>query len=42
VCIEELEEDEAEEHHFMEAHVVQKDIKEENIVAKEEQLSIEL
>ncbi len=39
VCIEELEEDEVEEQHFMEAQIVQKDAREENIVAKEEQLS---
>jgi hypothetical protein len=32
VCIEELNEDEAEEHHLMEAHIVQKDAREENIV----------
>ncbi len=39
MCIEELEEDEAEEQHFMEAHTMQKDAREDNIVVKEEQLS---
>ncbi len=36
VCIEKLEEDEAEEHHFVEAHTMQKDTREENVVAQEE------
>jgi hypothetical protein len=39
VCIEELEEDEVEEHHLVEAQIVQKDAREENVVAKEEYLS---
>jgi hypothetical protein len=38
MCIEELEEDKDEEHHFMEAQIVQKDTREENVVAQEEQL----
>jgi hypothetical protein len=42
VCIEELKEDEVEEQHFVEAQIVQKDAKEENIIAKEKQLSIEV
>jgi hypothetical protein len=36
VCIEELKEDEAKEHHFVEAQTVQKDVREENIATKEE------
>ncbi len=39
MCIEKSEEDEAEEHHFVEAQIVQKVGREENIVVKEEQLS---
>jgi hypothetical protein len=39
VCIEELEEDEVEEQHFVEAQTVQKDSRKGNVVAKEEQLS---
>jgi hypothetical protein len=35
VCIEELKEDEVEEHHFVEVQIVQKDAREENIVAHE-------
>jgi hypothetical protein len=35
VSIEESTEDEAEEQHFVEAQIVQKDAREENIVAKE-------
>jgi hypothetical protein len=42
VCIEELEEDKVEDHHFVEAQIVQKDVKEGNVVAKKEQLSIEI
>jgi hypothetical protein len=38
MCIKELEENKAEEHHFMEAQIVQKDAKEENVVVQEEQL----
>ncbi len=37
VCIEELEEDEAKEYHFVEAQTMQKDAREENVVAQEEQ-----
>jgi hypothetical protein len=33
-----LEEDEVEEQHFVEAQIVQKDAREENVFAKEEQL----
>ncbi len=33
VCIKELEEDETEEHHFVEAYIVQKDVREEYVVA---------
>jgi len=36
VCIEESEENEAEEHHFVEVQLMLKDAKEENVVAKEE------
>jgi Ser/Thr protein kinase RdoA (MazF antagonist) len=36
VCIEELEEDKAEEQHFVEAQIMHKDAREENIVVKEE------
>jgi hypothetical protein len=32
MCIEELEEDEVEEHHFVEAQIMQKDAREENLV----------
>ncbi len=32
MCIEESEEDEAEEHHFVEAHTMQKDAREENVI----------
>ncbi len=39
MCIEESEEDEAEKQHFVEAQTMQKDVREENIVAKKEQLS---
>jgi hypothetical protein len=35
MCIEELKEDEAQEHHFVEAETVHKDAREENIVAQE-------
>jgi hypothetical protein len=42
MCIEESEEDEVEEHHFVEAQIVQKDAREENIVAQEKQLFIEV
>ncbi len=42
MCIEELEENKAKEHHFVEAQTVQKDIREENVVAQEEQLLIEV
>jgi hypothetical protein len=42
MCIEELEEDEAEEHHLVEAQIVQKDAREENIIIQEQQLFIEL
>jgi hypothetical protein len=38
VCIEESKEDKIEEHHFVEAQTMQKDAKEENVVAQEEQL----
>jgi hypothetical protein len=33
MCIEELKEDEAEKHHFVEAQIVQMDTREENVVA---------
>ncbi len=36
MCIEESMEDEVEEQHFVEAQIVQKDAREENIVVKEE------
>jgi hypothetical protein len=39
VCIEEMEEDEAKEQHFVEAHIMQKEAREETVVAKEKQLS---
>jgi hypothetical protein len=42
VCIEESEKKEAKEHHFMEVEIMQKDTREENVVAKEEQLSIKV
>jgi hypothetical protein len=35
VCIEKLEEDEVEEHHFVEAQIVQKDAREDNVIAHE-------
>jgi hypothetical protein len=35
VCIEESEEDEAKEHHFVETQIAQKDAREENIVVHE-------
>jgi hypothetical protein len=38
VCIEESKEDEVEEQHFVEAQTVQKDAREENVLAKEKQL----
>jgi hypothetical protein len=38
VCIQELEENEAEEHHFVEAQTVQKDTREENVVVQKKQL----
>jgi hypothetical protein len=38
VCIEELEEDETEKHHFVEAQTMQKDTREKNVLAHEEQL----
>ncbi len=37
-----MEEDEVEEHHFVEAQTVQKDAREENVVVQEEQLFIEM
>jgi hypothetical protein len=42
MCIKESEEHEAEEHHFVEAQIVQKDVREDNVVVKEERLSIEV
>jgi hypothetical protein len=39
VCIENLDEDEVEEQHFVEAQTMQKDTREEIITTKEEQLS---
>jgi hypothetical protein len=42
MCIEKSEEDEAKEHNFVEAQIVQKDTREDNVVAQEEQLSIEM
>jgi len=42
VCIKESKEDKAKEHHFMEAQTMQKDTREDNIVAKEEYLSIKV
>jgi hypothetical protein len=42
MCIKKSEEDEAKEHHFVEAQTVQKDAREDNVVAKEERLSIEM
>jgi hypothetical protein len=36
MCIEESVEDEVEEQHFVEAQIVQKDAREENVVVKEE------
>jgi hypothetical protein len=38
VCIEKSEEDKVEEHHFEEAQAMQKDTREEKVVAQEEQL----
>jgi hypothetical protein len=38
MCIDESKEDEVEEQHFVEAQIVQKDAREENVLAKEEQL----
>ncbi len=38
MCIEESEENEAEDQHFVEAHIVQKDAWEENVFTKEKQL----
>jgi hypothetical protein len=38
VCIEKSEENEPEEHHFVEAQTMYKDAKEENVVVQEEQL----
>jgi len=35
VCIEDSEKDETKEQHFMEAHIVQNDAREENVVVKE-------
>jgi hypothetical protein len=35
MCIENLKEDEAKEQHFVEAHTLQKDVREENVVVKE-------
>ncbi len=40
--IRELEEEEAMEKHFVEAQIVQKDLREENVVEAKEQLSIEV
>jgi hypothetical protein len=42
VCLEESEENEAEEHHFVEAQTMQKDKREENVVTQKEQLFIEV
>ncbi len=42
LCIEESEEHKVEEHHFVEAQLVQKDVQEDNVVVKEEQLSIKV
>jgi hypothetical protein len=42
MCIEKLEEDEAEEHHLVEAQIVQKDAREENIIMQEQQLFTKL
>ncbi len=42
MCIEELEEDEAKEHHFVEAQIVQNDARDENVVAQKEQLFTKL
>jgi hypothetical protein len=38
MCIEELKEDEAKDHHFVAAQTLQKDTREENVVMQEEQL----
>ncbi len=42
MCIEKLEENEAEEQHFVEAKTIHKDVREENNVVKEKQPSIEV
>jgi hypothetical protein len=42
VCIQELEEYEVEEHHFVEGQTMQKDAREENIVVQKEQLFIKV
>jgi hypothetical protein len=42
MCIEESEENKVEEQHFVEAQTMQKDVREENGVAKEEQVSIKV
>jgi hypothetical protein len=36
VCLKELEENEVEKHHFVEAQTMQKDTREENVVTQEE------
>jgi uncharacterized Rmd1/YagE family protein len=38
VCIEESEENKVEEHHFVEAQTVQKDVREDNVIMQEDQL----
>ncbi len=38
VCLKELEENEVEKHHFVEAQMMQKDTREENVITQEEQL----
>jgi hypothetical protein len=42
MCIEESKENKAEEHHFVEAQILHKYIREENVVVQEEQLFIEV
>ncbi len=42
MCIGESEEDKSKERHFVEAHTLQKDTKEENIGSQEEQLVTEV
>ncbi len=42
MCIEESEEDEAKEHHIVEAQTMQKDAREENVVVQEKQLFTEV